>query len=170
MLKVTYVICVDFPISVLLTCRKDGVAFLNLQYFKLICKVQNAQYIRSEVPLTTVRLVFRKEGSMKVGGFNKVFVLAVSGTFLSYRRGETCSHLQICVIVSLVTVRGRSIKQLNLHDFQLKLLGTVSHSSSSCLWMMGFCSPPDNEFSGVLSAFCMCLQNGSQCSKQSRNV
>lgn len=35
------------------------------------------------MPLITVRIMFRKEGNMKMGGFNKFFMLAMSDSVLS---------------------------------------------------------------------------------------
>lgn len=57
--------------------------------------------------------MFRKEGNMKMGGFNKFFMLAMSDSVLSCW-GETRSHLHIFVIVPLVPARGRNMELLNL--------------------------------------------------------
>lgn len=53
---------------------------------------------------------------MRVGEFNTFFMLARIDTCLPCRRGETCSHLQICALVSLMTVRGRNTEWFNLRD------------------------------------------------------
>lgn len=39
------------------------------------------------------------------------------------------------------------------------LLGTVCHRNPSFLWVMGFCSPSDKKFPGVLSSLYTYLQN-----------
>lgn len=57
--------------------------------------------------------MFRKEGNMKMGGFNKFFMLAMSDSVLSCW-GEACSHLHVFVIVPFVPARGRNTELLNL--------------------------------------------------------
>lgn len=73
--------------------------------------------------------MFRKEGNMKMGGFNKFFMLAMSDSVLSCW-GEACSHLHVFVIVPLVPARGRNTELLNLQgSWELSVTETPRFSA-----------------------------------------
>lgn len=93
---------------------------------KLHSKLAFKHHPQLERPWVERRGAQRWEGSI-------IFSLAMRDNFLSCRRG-THGHSQVCV-----TVRA----QTRLICLTLSAAG--SPGSSSCLWMMRFCSPAGNE-------------------------